>query len=257
MNIVLLGPPGAGKGTQAKSLSSELRLRHISTGDILRLAIKQKSPLGKEAKKYVEAGELVPDNLVTKMVIERLSSNDVKNGFILDGFPRNVNQAKDLDDFLSSRASLDYLTLYLDVSDKILIQRLSGRRICQMCQAVFHRMNMPPKKEGVCDFCAGELYQRPDDTEATIRNRLEVYKRATRPVVDYYSKNKRLVRIDAGGEAQVVLQEMLKILAEFVYSLKKQQQAKKTAPLPARHLAGGPAGRQVGRKVNDSCKVGL
>ena len=212
MMLVLLGPPGAGKGTQAKVLSRELGLEHISTGDILREMIKQDTALGREAKKYVAAGELVPDSLITRMVTQRLSSDDLKDGFILDGFPRNLQQARDLDDFLKSRNSSDYLVLYLEASEETIIQRLSGRRLCRKCQAVFHLVNMPPKKDGHCDFCGTELYQREDDLEATVKNRLAVYEQQTAPVADYYSKQNRLIHIGADREAGIVLREMLKVL---------------------------------------------
>lgn len=219
MRLVLLGPPGAGKGTQAKVLSEKLKLKHISTGDILRQSIKQNTPLGVRAKRYVESGELVPDDLVTEIVIDSVGSNDTKDGFILDGFPRNVQQAESLDSFLRDKYSLDYLVIYLDANINTLIQRLSGRRICRNCQAVFHLVNMPPKKEGFCDFCQGVLYQRPDDTEETIKNRLQVYNQQTAPVVDYYAKSKRLVRIEADKEAGVVLKEMLDVLNRHSYAL--------------------------------------
>lgn len=214
MKLVLLGAPGAGKGTQAKSLSKELHLEHISTGDILRTAIKENTPLGQEAKKFVESGELVADSLVTKMVIKRLSSSDVQDGFILDGFPRNRQQAADLDTFLSTKNTCNYFVLYLDASEKTLIMRLSGRRICRKCQAVYHLVNFPPKKDMVCDYCQGELYQRADDKEQTIKNRLAVYQKQTRPVIEYYFKQKRLIHIKADDEAGKVLKEMLAILAK-------------------------------------------
>lgn len=256
MKIILLGPPGAGKGTQAKSLSRQLEAAHISTGDILRLAIKQGSPLGKEAKRYVESGELVPDSLVTRMVIERLSLSDAQRSFILDGFPRNVAQAKDLDNFLNTKGPLDYVAIYLEASDKMLIQRLSGRRICRNCQAVFHLINMPPEKDGVCDNCGGELYQRPDDTEATIINRLEVYKRQTAPLVEYYSIGKVLVRIDADRDAQIVLQDMLKVIGDktAIKHPAAKTRARKLSAALGRKIS---AGRKISGGVNDSCKVGL
>lgn len=210
--IILLGPPGAGKGTQAKSLSEELSLAHISTGDILRRAIKNNTPLGREAKKYVDAGELVPDGLVTKMVVERLGCADAKEGFILDGFPRTIQQAEALDNFLKSARPVDYTAMYLNATEKTIIQRLSGRRICRKCQAVFHLTNMPPRQDMTCDFCKGELYQREDDAEETIKNRLVVYMQQTSPVVEYYARQKKLVRIDADKEAGVVLREMLNAL---------------------------------------------
>lgn len=212
--IVLLGPPGAGKGTQAKSLSEELELAHISTGDILRQAIKQNTDLGKEAKSFVESGALVPDSLVTRMVTRRLLADDVKNGFILDGFPRNVAQARELDEFLKKEGRSYYLVIYLDTSEKIIIQRLSGRRICRNCQAVYHLTNRPPKKDMACDNCQGQLYQRPDDKKDTVKNRLEVYGKETQPVEEYYSRNKRLFTVNADKDSRIVLGEMLDFLRQ-------------------------------------------
>lgn len=228
MKLILLGAPGAGKGTQAKSLSRELNLAHISTGDLLRVAIKENTPLGQEAKKYVESGALVPDHLVTKMVIERLAGEDVAEGFILDGFPRNRQQAVELDNFLSRKNSGNYFALYLDASEKMLIKRLSGRRICRKCQAVYHLVNFPPKQDMRCDYCQGELYQRPDDKEETIKNRLEVYNQQTAPVVEYYSKRQRLIHFKADEDAAVVLEEMLKILAKPISALKEQKNERRT-----------------------------
>ena len=207
-----MGAPGAGKGTQAKSLSAVLKLPHISTGDILRQAIKQNTLLGKQAKKYVETGALVPDSLVTEMVIERISSKELKPGFILDGFPRNIRQAEDLDIYLKRENCADYSVMCLDAVQDVLIQRLAGRRTCRKCQAVFHLTNMPPKKDMVCDFCHTELYQRADDKEETVKNRLQVYARETAPVVEYYSKQNRLMRLNASRSAQAVLEDMLVFL---------------------------------------------
>lgn len=209
LKLVLLGPPGAGKGTQAKSLSEELGLAHISTGDILRQAIQQDSELGKEAKRYVDNGELVPDGLVTKMVIERLERPDAKRGFILDGFPRNIKQAQDLDGFFAQEGYSDYKVIYLDATEKTIIQRLGGRMICKKCQAVFHLTNIPPKEDSRCDFCKSELYQRQDDREETVRYRLSVYAQATKPVVEYYARQGRIMEFDADRESSVVLKEML------------------------------------------------
>ncbi len=213
MKVILLGPPGAGKGTQAKILSAELNAVHISTGDILRNAIKHNTALGIEAKKYVESGDLVPDTLVTKMVVERLNCADARKDFILDGFPRNLQQAEDLDKFLMVADGIDKCkVIYLDADENILIQRLSGRRTCKQCQAVYHLTNMPPKKAQVCDSCGGELYQRQDDKEETIKNRLSVYDRLTRPVVDYYFQGSRLFKIFANRQPELVLSEMLNVL---------------------------------------------
>lgn len=215
MMVILMGAPGVGKGTQAKVLSQKLKLRHISTGESLRQAIKENTSLGSKARQYVESGRLVPDHLITKMVIERLSRNDVKVGFILDGFPRNIQQAKDLDNFLSAKITCAYVVIYLDASEKTLIQRLTGRRLCNKCQAVFHLVNMPPKKDMRCDFCGAELYQRPDDREETIKNRLQVYQEQTAPVIKYYAKQNRLLHIDANRGLEPVLKEMLRLLNDF------------------------------------------
>lgn len=212
--IILLGPPGAGKGTQAKTLSQRLKIVHISTGDILREAIKSNTSLGQEAAKYVERGELVADNLVTRMAEERLSCDDTKEGFILDGFPRNLAQAESLDEFFNSNGLLDYSVIYLETSENTIIKRLTGRRICKSCQAVYHLINVPSRKEGICDACGSELYQRPDDSESTIKNRLQVYERLTAPVVAYYSKKGRLLHISADNEAQMVIEAILKFLSK-------------------------------------------
>jgi adenylate kinase len=188
MNLVLLGPPGAGKGTQAKVLSQDLNIPHISTGDMLREAAAKESPLGKKAKQYMLKGELVPDGLVIDIVKERLTKADVQKGFLLDGFPRTLEQAKMLDETLAKiRKKLD-MVLYFKTSLDTSIARLSGRRVCKVCGANFHIKNIPPKKEGVCDYCQGELYQRKDDSEETVRRRWSVYMGETIPLIDYYKK---------------------------------------------------------------------
>lgn len=212
MRIILLGPPGAGKGTQSKSLALSLGIKHISTGDILREAIKNNTALGQKAKIYVESGELVPDSLVTQMVIARIGGDDTKNGFILDGFPRNTQQALDLDVFLKQEGFKDVKVIYLDAGYKILIRRLSGRRVCPGCNAVFHLENMPPKKDMVCDYCGTGLIQRPDDQEATIKNRLDVYNKQTAPLIEYYSRSLKLIKIKADDEAEVVVREILRVI---------------------------------------------
>ena len=186
MNIVLLGPPGAGKGTQAKVLTKEFGVLHISTGDMLREAVKKKTETGLRAKTYMEKGALVPDNIVINLVIERITQDDAKNGFLLDGFPRNYEQAKELDEALrKKRKELD-MVLYFKTSPETSIERLSGRRVCRACGANFHIKNMPPKEEGLCDCCKGELVQRSDDSEETVRNRLAVYENETKALIDYY-----------------------------------------------------------------------
>ncbi len=211
MRIVLLGAPGAGKGTQAKQLAKSLGLPHISTGDILRQNVAGATPLGLEAQDYMNKGLLVPDELVTKMLSERFRQPDVKNGFILDGYPRNLNQAKVLDDILSGMKMKINLVFDLDCSEPVIIQRLSGRLVCRKCGANFHKTNMPPKKEGVCDNCAGQLYQRPDDNVETIKKRLAVYKNEVAGLISYYRDNRLLQSVKADGRSEVVLEEMLRL----------------------------------------------
>ncbi|MDD5681513.1 MAG: adenylate kinase [Candidatus Omnitrophica bacterium] len=188
MNLVLLGPPGAGKGTQAKVLSKDLALPHISTGDMLRDAVAKEAPLGKKAKEYMVKGELVPDKLVIDIVKDRLTKGDVQNGFILDGFPRTLAQAKMLDATLGRINKKLDMVLYFKTLLETSVSRLGGRRVCRKCGANFHATNIPPKKAGVCDYCQGELYQRKDDAEETVRRRWSVYMEETTPLIDYYKK---------------------------------------------------------------------
>jgi adenylate kinase len=220
MRIVLLGPPGAGKGTQAKQLAKKLSLPHISTGDILRQNVAGGTSLGKEAKDYMNKGLLVPDELVTKMLSERFDQPDVKKGFILDGYPRNLNQAKVLDEILKAKAMAIDLVFDLDCSEPVIIQRLSGRLVCRKCGANFHKTNMPPKKEGVCDNCGGELYQRADDNVETIKKRLLVYRDEVAALIKHYEQQGLLQRVKADGEAELVLEEMLSLVGKKNDSLK-------------------------------------
>ena len=187
MNLVLLGPPGAGKGTQAKVLSKEFKMLHISTGDMLRDAVKNETEVGKVAKGYMDRGELVPDNVVIDIVKERISKDDVKNGFMLDGFPRTDEQAVKLDEALTGAGKKLELVLYFKTSEEISVSRLSGRRVCPACGAIFHVKNMPPKKDGICDRCGAKLIQRDDDKEDTIRRRLVVYENDTKSLIKYYT----------------------------------------------------------------------
>ena len=197
MNIILLGPPGAGKGTQAKMLVEEYQIPQISTGDILRAAVKEGSPLGKEAKACMDKGELVPDSVVIGIVEERIQQPDCTKGYMLDGFPRTVPQAEALDGMLQNLSSQIDHVVSIEVANEELVGRLTGRRTCRDCGAGFHVMFDPPEKEGVCDKCGGELYQRDDDNEATVRSRLATYNQATKPLIDYYA-GKGLVRPIAG-----------------------------------------------------------
>ncbi len=209
MRIILLGAPGAGKGTQAKVLAEKLKISHISTGDILRQNVKEETILGKEAKGYMERGLLVPDELMAKMLKERFSQPDIKSGFILDGYPRNLAQAHTLEEIFTAKGiGIDWV-IYLDSSEDVIIQRLSGRLVCSKCQANFHVKNMPPKKEGICDRCAGALYQRSDDKVETIKRRLEVYRKEAADLIDYYKNQGKLQRLNADCEASVVLNQII------------------------------------------------
>ena len=188
MNLILLGPPGAGKGTQAARIVEKYNIPHISTGDIFRKNISEGTKLGKKAKEYMDRGELVPDSLVIEIATDRLTEDDCADGFLLDGFPRTVEQAVALDAFLGGRGEKINHVLDIDVPKEELMTRLIGRRVCKECGATYHVTNMPPAKEGICDKCGGELIQRADDTEATVENRIEVYNQQTMPLVEYYKK---------------------------------------------------------------------
>lgn len=212
MRLVFLGPPGAGKGTQAKIISDTFGPLHISTGDILRQAVKNGSDVGREAKAFMDKGELVPDELVIRIVVERLAMPDIKAGYILDGFPRTKNQAVSLDAELKKIGSNIDCAIYFDTSEATCIKRLSGRRVCRKCGANYHIVNMRPKKDGVCDLCAGELYQRDDDKEDTVKNRLVVYKRQTAELIDYYKLKGLLTTVS--GDLDVSEQEL--ILVKFL-----------------------------------------
>lgn len=212
MRLVLLGAPGAGKGTQAKKLIEKFSIPQISTGDILRKAVADGTSLGKEAKSYMDRGELVPDSVVIGIIKERLREEDCKNGYILDGFPRNVAQAQALDEMLGSLNSpIDY-AVSIDVPFDDLMKRLTGRRTCRDCGQMYNIYFTPPQKNGRCDRCGGELYQRDDDKEETIRKRLEVYNAQTAPVIDYYSKKGILRTIPGTGGIEEIFDRIIKIL---------------------------------------------
>jgi adenylate kinase len=201
-NLILLGPPGAGKGTQAGRIVAEYGIPHVSTGDILRSAVKNQTQMGLEAKKFMDAGELVPDSVVIGIVKDRLQESDTAKGFLMDGFPRTIPQAEALDGVLDGLDRAVTKVLVLLVDEDLLLKRLTGRRVCRSCQTPFHVLFTQPKKEGVCDKCGGELYQRDDDTEATVTNRLEVYRNQTEPLIDYYDRAGLVVRIDGAQEAE-------------------------------------------------------
>jgi len=197
--IVLLGAPGAGKGTQAVYVAQKLNLVHIATGDLFRQAIEQGTELGMQAKSYMERGILGPDELTIEMVFERMSSPDCESGVVFDGFPRNLNQARALDEALAKQSKAVDKVVYIKVSESELIRRLGGRWICRNCQTPYHATNFPPKVWGKCDKCGGELYQRPDDTEETVKKRLRVYFTETAPLIDYYTKVGKLIEVAGEG----------------------------------------------------------
>ncbi len=213
MHLVLLGPPGAGKGTQAKRLAERLGLPHISTGDILRRNVSEGTELGKQAKGIMEKGLLVPDQLVAQMLDQRFNDPDIRKGFILDGYPRNLAQAKTLDEILKRKGIAVDLVVYLDTSDPVVVKRLTGRLVCSKCGANFHTVNMPPKAKGVCDNCQGALYQRSDDNEETVLKRLQVYKNEVASLIEYYKQNKKLSSLNADLDAQVVLGQIIELTA--------------------------------------------
>ena len=199
MYIIFLGAPGAGKGTQAASVARELNLAHIASGDLFRQALEQKTELGLQAKSYMEKGMLVPDEITIRMVLERISVPDCETGIILDGFPRNLEQAKALDKALAEQDKSIDTVVYINVSEEELLKRLSGRWICRNCQAPYHATSSPPKVWGKCDKCGGELYQRPDDTVETIKKRLQVYFAQTAPLIDCYTQGGKLLEVDGEG----------------------------------------------------------
>ena len=213
MRVVLLGPPGAGKGSLAGLLKEEYSLAHVSTGDMLREEIKKGTPLGVEIKALITKGALVSDELVTKLVEQRIQDDPaLKNGFMLDGFPRTVKQAQDLDVILKkANAPLDY-ALNMEADSNLLLKRLTGRRVCRKCGALFHMTNKPPLKPGVCDACGGELYQRTDDNEETIKARMQVYQTSTQPIIDYYAKQHKLKKLDGNLETNDLAQALAALL---------------------------------------------
>ncbi|MCD6435762.1 MAG: adenylate kinase [Clostridiales bacterium] len=214
MKLVLLGPPGAGKGTQAAGIVEKYNIPHISTGDIFRKNLKEGTELGFKAKGFMDRGELVPDSLVVDMVIDRLSQDDAVNGYLLDGFPRTTIQAESLNKYLEkSNGSLDFV-LNIIVDSSVLTERAVGRRICKDCGATYHVKFNQPKVEGVCDKCGGELYQRADDNEETVVNRIKVYTDETSPLIDYYRKKEILIDIDGQKDIKKVFADIVSVLGE-------------------------------------------
>lgn len=212
MRIVLLGPPGVGKGTEANMLSRKLSVAHISTGDMLRQEVRESTGLGKKARSYMSQGKLVPDDIIMAMVKKRLKKMGTSNffGFVLDGIPRTFAQAEALDDILKELgASIDFV-IDLEAKDEVLIERLSGRRVCKKCDALYHIINMKPKKDGICDRCGGELYQRDDDKVETIRKRLKVYQEETKDLIEFYRKKNILFTINAEGKPEETFKKIVK-----------------------------------------------
>jgi adenylate kinase len=215
MNLVLLGPPGAGKGTFAGMITDRMGLCHISTGDILREEMKSGSALGQKVKSFVESGGLVPDDLIIEIIQQRLQQPDVEqHGYLLDGFPRTTKQAEALDRILDSIRKPVELVVYMQAGLDVILQRLIGRRLCRSCGAIYHTVNMPPRKEGRCDQCDGDLYQRPDDNEETIRTRMDIYEKSTQPIVDYYKAQGKLKPFNAEKRTVDLLNELTGILNE-------------------------------------------
>jgi adenylate kinase len=196
INLILLGPPGAGKGTQAEFLIEKYKIPHISTGDIFRAAIKEGTPLGVKAKEYLDAGKLVPDEIVTGIVNERITREDCQQGFLLDGFPRTTPQAEVLDESLKNLGRYLTAVINIQVDFEVLMTRLSGRRVCRNCGAVYHIVSKPEKVTGLCDQCGGEVYQRTDDSPETVKKRLQIYQEQTEPLIHYYAAKGLLITFD-------------------------------------------------------------
>ena len=215
MNLVLMGLPGAGKGTQAEKIVAKYDIPHISTGDMFRAAIKEETDLGLKAKSFMDKGELVPDEVTIGIVKERLSKDDCKQGFLLDGFPRTVPQAEALEQLLNDlEKRLDYV-IHIEVDKNVLMERLTGRRICKDCGATYHLVFNPPAQAGVCDRCGGELYQRADDNAETVQNRLDVNMKQMQPLLDFYQEKGYLRNINGQQDIQVVFQEIEKLLGDI------------------------------------------
>ena len=212
MKVVMLGAPGAGKGTQAKMIATKYNVPHISTGDIFRANIKEGTELGKKAKSYMDQGLLVPDELVVDLVVDRLQQEDCKDGYILDGFPRTIPQAEALDSALGKlNTKLDF-ALDIDVADDFIVKRMGGRRACLGCGATYHIVNIPPKKEGICDTCGAELVLRDDDKPETVEKRLAVYHEQTQPLIDYYKNSGILVTLDGTKDMNEVFSNICSVL---------------------------------------------
>jgi adenylate kinase len=212
--VIFLGAPGAGKGTQARRLAAASGVPQVATGDMLREAVAEGTPLGREAKRYMDSGALVPDEVVIGLVDERLARPDASRGYVLDGFPRTVAQAEALDGLLGRRGQELDRVIFFDVSRGELLRRLTGRRICRQCGTAFHLVSAPPRVAGRCDQCGGELYQREDDAEGTVARRLDVYQAQTAPLLDYYRKRGLLVTVEGEGPVDAVAAQIQKVIRE-------------------------------------------
>lgn len=212
MKIIMLGAPGAGKGTQAKKIADKYSVPHVSTGDIFRANIKNNTELGKQAKEYMDKGELVPDELTVKILLDRVAQEDCKNGYVLDGFPRTIPQAEVLDEALNKLGEkIDY-AINVDVPDENIVKRMSGRRACVTCGATYHIEHVPPKAEGICDKCGSELILRDDDKPETVLNRLDIYHKQTQPLIDFYSSKGVLKNVDGTQDMKDVFEAITAIL---------------------------------------------
>ncbi len=214
MDVVLLGAPGAGKGTQAELLSEHLGVPHIATGDLFREALRGDTPLGRQARAYMDRGELVPDSVTIAMVRERMRQPDTSQGAIFDGFPRTVEQAQALDGLLTEHGRRVDIAIYIDVRPEVLLERLSGRWICRDCGGVYHILSNPPQVPGICTACGGELYQRPDDRPEVQRHRIEVYLEQTAPLIEYYRERGLLTEVDGEREIAQVQEELRDVVAK-------------------------------------------
>ena len=212
MKIIMLGAPGAGKGTQAKMIADKYSIPHISTGDIFRANIKEGTELGQKAKEYMDQGLLVPDDLVVNLVVDRLTWEDAKDGYVLDGFPRTIPQAQALTDALAAKGEKVDFAINIDVPDQNIIERMGGRRACVSCGATYHIVNIPPKKEGICDICGAELILRDDDKPETVAKRLDVYHEQTQPLIDYYQAEGVLKDVDGTVDMKDVFESIVQVL---------------------------------------------
>ena len=213
MHLILLGAPGSGKGTQAGNVAEKLSMSHVASGDLFRAAVKRGDELGGKVKSFMEQGLLVPDDITIQMIMERIQEPDCAKGFMLDGFPRTLEQAKALDSAMKKRGKEIDRVFYINVSTEELVRRLGGRFICRDCQSPYHIVSSPPKVEGKCDQCGGELYQRADDTPETVRKRIDVYMSETAPLIDYYKASGKLIEIDGEGEIDGISQSLIEAIS--------------------------------------------